>query len=308
MTMIGLRAMAIALIGFGVSAPAFANGLMEDARQLFRGDLTSDYNKAVNFLGSYNVDKDTDEAKDLLEDLNDSLEKLEDHSSDIADAAKELAPDLRDVWELSAREIRELVKAAELLGKQVERKEQFRLDDLKARFNSTGYALEKSYSNMEGFGKRLETLISRIEISQRLYSGEVTDAYDRTNRLVPEIKKILEDSAASEEAKDAAFEKAIEQVADFRELAETLYESTDRYKDVMRSLSEDLARELVNERRGPQQLNIAVGGLEMELKSGYRLNWKQVEEVFKLAGEHLRETSKDTLDYAKKFKKMCECR
>jgi hypothetical protein len=172
----GLRVAAFAIVGIGIPAFAFANGLVDDARQLFWADLTDAYEESVEYLEVYN----TDDGELSMAVLRSHTEELAAATTQILYDAKALAPSLEQTWSSTQKATDALDSATEVVQGQVGVGE-IRLDYLKSAYDVAGSELERSNAIMQDFGKRYIALMNGpVENAKALYEGAVRTAYDTT--------------------------------------------------------------------------------------------------------------------------------
>ena len=176
MARLALRAVAFAIIGFGTPICAYANGLVEDAQQLFFADLTDAYNDSVEYLEAYN----TNDGAVAIAELHELTEDMVAATYQIQQNAAALSPALGEAWGSTQRAMDALNSATGVVKAQVGR-EQVRLDTLESTYNTAGSELQKAYAYTQDFGKKYATLMSGpVENAKALYSGAVTDSFKTT--------------------------------------------------------------------------------------------------------------------------------
>lgn len=87
MVMTGLRVVAIAVVGFVFASPAYANGQVENAMQLWLGDLRTAYDKSVDLI----EDRKINDAKGAVEELQELTYQMTTATDQIEENAKSLA-------------------------------------------------------------------------------------------------------------------------------------------------------------------------------------------------------------------------
>jgi archaellum component FlaC len=281
---LSLRTALLTIITLSVSANANANGLMEDARQLYFADITDAYNDTVKYLEANNT---TDGAA-AVKELHEQVKKLADMSSRISSDANALESPLPDMWNPSSREIDQLKSAVQTLENQVGR-EPFRLDDLKSRYASTGSALERSYESMKTFGQKFKEMSDRAKNAQNYFSGELTSAYQETLKYLKANNTV--DGATA--------------VKKLKQLTLYLSEATARGREAGKALSSSLGEVWERAEADSGRLNTIVGVLEVNVgREPFSVD--SLEDIYEEMGETLEKTSANLAGFQEKFKTVCD--
>lgn len=176
MVMTGLRAVAIAVVGFVFAGPAYANGQVENAMQLWLGDLRTAYDKSVDLI----EDRKINDAKGAVEELQELTYQMTTATDQIEENAKSLAPELGAAWADTKVAMLQLHQAASALKQQLGRQKPD-VELLKTAFLTADGAVLKSWEFTKGFGKRYGALMGGpVENAKQLFDGAVSDSYEST--------------------------------------------------------------------------------------------------------------------------------
>ena len=171
-----MQAVPLAVVALFFSTAAFANGQVENAMQLWLGDLRTEYNKTVDLLGQGKVN----DAKEPAAKLQDLTYQMATATYNIQQNANTLAPELGAAWTDTQAQMNELNKAASFLKSQIGVQKPV-TDPLKAALASADTALNKSWEFTKTFGKKYGELVGGpIENAKQLFDGAVSDRYETT--------------------------------------------------------------------------------------------------------------------------------
>src|SRR6187200_1703251 len=103
MRITGLRAFVGTIVGFGIAAPAYANGQVENAMQLWLGDLRTAYDQTVELLANRNINA----GKEAVTELQELTYQMSTATVVIRQNAAALAPELGAAWADTERAMNE---------------------------------------------------------------------------------------------------------------------------------------------------------------------------------------------------------
>ena len=176
MFMRALRAAAIAIVGFGIASPAYADAQVENAMKLWTGDLRAAYDQTVDLLGSGKINA----GKDAVTKLQDLTYQMSAAIVVIRENANTLAPELGAAWTDTDATMNELHKAASALKAQVGVSRPT-VDPLKSAFAKADEALKKSVEFTKAFGRRYGELMGGpVEDAKELFDGYLNEGYKKT--------------------------------------------------------------------------------------------------------------------------------
>lgn len=281
-----LRGVAWALIWFSIPTSVCANGRVDDARQLFLSDITDAYNETVEYLEANNTTAGAEALKRLLEFVS----RLDRHWDGFGNDAKALlSPALFEEWGNVYNEIDQLYTETLNLKDKVGR-EQFSLDNLEARYDSTGSALEDFNEGMQEFGKKLGAMMSGpVENANQLYANAITDAYEDTM-----------DYLEANNTNDGAGA-----VNNLHQLANKLGELAYLIEQEANALSPALVKIWSETIPRIREFAVTAGVLKMQVGvSSFTLD--DLERTFENAGSELEESYASMEDVVERFAAMCD--
>jgi chromosome segregation ATPase len=284
MVTIRLRTIALIAIGLALPASAYANGRVDDARQLYFSDIMDAYDESVEYL----EDSNTIDGAAAIKELHQLVGQLLAYSTQIQSDSAALAPSLAEVWSSTHQEITQFKSEAELLERQVGR-EQYRLDNLKARFAGTGSAMERSHANMQGFGQRFVGMNARIEDLSELYSGEITDSYEETMEYLEAYNTTdgAVEIAELHQLTDKLQAISVQVLQDATALSPTLFE-------IWKQADGNIGR-----------LTSSAGGIKMMVGRG-ALPLDTLRSAFEAVGSGLEDASEEIQEFGERFKVICD--
>lgn len=178
MRITGLRAFVSTIIGFGfgIAAPAYANGQVENAMQLWLGDLRTAYDQTVDLLGSLKINP----GKEAVTKLAELTYQMSTSTVVIRQNAAALAPELGAAWADTERAMNELHNAASALKAQVGVQRPV-VDPLKSALANADNAVNKSWEFTKNFGKEYGELMGGpVENAKQLFDNPVSEGYEAT--------------------------------------------------------------------------------------------------------------------------------
>jgi hypothetical protein len=176
MRITGLRAFVSTIIGFGIVAPAYANGQVENAMQLWLGDLRTAYDQTVELLANRNINA----GKEAVTELQELTYQMSTATVVIRQNAAALAPELGAAWADTERAMNELHLAASALKAQVGVQRPV-VDPLKSALANADNAVNKSWEFTKNFGKEYGELMGgHVENAKQLFDNPVSEGYEAT--------------------------------------------------------------------------------------------------------------------------------
>jgi hypothetical protein len=172
---IALRAIAFAIIGLGVAAPAYADAQVQNAMRLWTGDLQNAYSATIASLSSGK----RKQGKEDIEKLLVHLVKMREMTNEIANAANELAPELSLGWAETQRAIEDFEKVTAELTPTVT-KQTPNLSELQSAKAAADSAIPKSLEATKNFGKKYGELMGYVEQANQLLGGDVSGTQEAT--------------------------------------------------------------------------------------------------------------------------------
>jgi hypothetical protein len=169
-----MRAVVFAFLGIGFATPALANGQVENAMQLWYGDLRTAYNDTIRYYKEGNIDASGDAA----EKLQDLTERMSGATSSIRQAGADLTPELGTAWSETQSAMAELADIAETVAEQIGH-EKPDLDDLTEAFEEADEAVNEAWAFTKNFGKQYGELVGGpLEKAKTHFQGPMTASYN----------------------------------------------------------------------------------------------------------------------------------
>lgn len=176
----GLRAAIVVVAGLYLAAPALANGQVENAMQLWLGDLRTNYNYTIQYVEAGNTDDGARYAATLAQ----QAEQLNQQVAAIQSASAALAPELGAAWSEAASAMSELSDAAETVAGQVG-KSAVDIDDMESAFEEADDTMAEAWAFTKTFGVQYGALMSgSVENAKQMFNGAVTTHYNTTMQYI----------------------------------------------------------------------------------------------------------------------------
>lgn len=285
MFMTRLRAAALALIGFCIATPALANGQVENAMQLWFGDLRSTYDEAVSLLEGGKVNA----AKPVVAKLHEYTQKMQDAAYQIQQNATALAPELGAAWADTLRAMDQLNASAAGLKAQIGQQRPD-VGPLKSALAAADSAVNTSWEFTKGFAKRYGELMGGpVENAKQLYDGAVSDAYETTIDYL----------------EDYNTDRGKQEVDRLKELIGRLYEVTYIASSKASELSRPLADFWKPTETAVTQFQIQTGLIQASVgESDYDLS--SMKSAYADVNAAIVRSYKDILDFGSKLRAICD--
>jgi hypothetical protein len=168
-----IAAIAIAIIG--IAAPAYADGQVQNAMNLWNGDLKNAYSATITSLSTGKRQQGKADIDTLVEDLKEMREMTD----AIAGAANDLAPELGLNWADTNRAIQDFEEVATELAPTVTKKTPD-LSELQSAKAYADSAIPKALEETRKFGQKYGVLMETVEKAKQTLEGDLSGTFDAT--------------------------------------------------------------------------------------------------------------------------------
>ena len=283
----GWRAAIFAVIGIGMTpGSAFAaNGLAEDARQLYWGELTSTYSETMGYLEK----KNTKAGAVSIEELKQLEDQLLGNVYKIQESAKKLSPALGDAWGDTLDSVEELVLITGAVKVQIG-KGKLPLDQLKAAYDAVGTDLEKSNAAMVQFGKDYAVLLEWAQKGVEVWDREIEPNYPKTVEYL--------ENENYEDGEDYLYALKVST----SNLYDDCYKANDLAERLAPRMAEQWSDSMVS---SAQALTNEVGYLQLKL-GNEELSFDNLESAYEDTAEYLDEAYAETRVFGDEYAALCQ--
>lgn len=272
-------------MAFIVSTHAYANGQVENAMQLWLGDLRTEYNKTVDLLAQGEVN----DAKEPAAKLQDLTYQMATATYNIQQSANALAPELGAAWTDTVQQMNELNKAASFLKSQIGVQKPV-IDPLKAALANSDTAINKSWEFTKNFGKKWGELMGGpVENAKQLFDGAVSDRYETAVEYLDQWNT----------------DRGKVEIDGLKELVARLYELTATASSNAAALARPLAEVWNPAHEATRDFQVEVGAIQSQV-GNQDFNLSNMKSLYADLNAALVTSYKDVSSFGEKFRAICD--